>query len=232
MQIKDLKEKKGAKERALIRVVVARYREPLDWLPLVPDGYEIYVSNSGDSEPKIPEKVKDRTKVVKVQNGGREVGHWLRYITSNYDDLADIHIFLQGSPHIGHTDDILLGQWLERPYVEARVAEAKGFSYVYDKSTKRVASGGNDAAMAICNAHGRSYLPLPPPLSGSDWGGQHFVSREVIRNRPLEFYQGLIDWGCSPENVPLEHGGAPEFQHRFGWIWERATNVLYGVWPD
>lgn len=215
-----------------IRVVVARYNEPLDWLPLVPEGYEIYVSNSGEEDPFIPEPVRTRTKVVNVSNGGRETGHWLRYIVSNYNDLADIHIFIQGSPHIGHTTDLLFGRWLERPYVESRVAEANGFSYICDQSQKRVASGGNDPAMAICMAHGRKFLPLPPPLSGSDWGGQHFVAREVIKNRPLEFYEGLIAYGCSSSEVPFEHSTAKELKHRFGWLWERAANVLYNVWPD
>jgi hypothetical protein len=227
-----VKRNASARNEKNIRVVVARYNETLDWLPLIPEGYEIYVSNSGEETPLIPEQVRTRTKVVNVLNGGRETGHWLRYIISNYDALADIHIFIQGCPYMGHTTDLLFGEWLERPYVEARVAEARGFSYIYDKSTNRVASGGHDPAMAICMAHGRKFLPLPPPLSGGDWGGQHFVTREVIKNRPLEFYEGLVAYGCAPSEVPFEHSAAKELKHRFGWVWERAANVIYNVWPD
>ena len=200
----------SAKAKKSIRVVVARYRELLDWLSLIPEDYEIYVSNSGGVEAEIPEGVRKRTKVVNVPNGGRECGHFWRYIISNYDRLADIQIFLQGAPHIGHTGDILFGDWLEPAVVIPRIEEAKGFSYIYDKSITRGPAGGNfDAQMLICQAHGRKYLPLPTPAGATDWGGQHFVSREVIQNRPKDFYQGMVDFGCSPDEVAFEVPAAP-----------------------
>lgn len=223
----------SVKTKKSLRVVVARYNEPLKWLPLIPDGIDIYVSNSGQSEPDIPEKVKKRTKVVRVPNGGRECGHWWRYIISNYENLADAHIFLQGSPHIGHTSDILFGNWLEPDYVFSRLAEAKGFSYIYDKSKKRGTAGGNfDAQMLICEVHGRKYLPLPPLAGATDWGGQHYVSREVITSRPKHFYQEMVDFCCDPAGASLEHPSAPLLNHRTAWVYERAMNIIYNIWPD
>jgi hypothetical protein len=217
-----------------IRVVVARYCEPLDWLVLVPEGYEIYVSNSGENDPAIPIQVKGRTKVVKVQNGGRECGHWWRYIVANYDQLADIQIFVQGGPDQGHTTDLLFGPWLERHCVEQRMRDAEGFSYVFDQSLRPRLPGGGEyhAHMFICQAHGRKYLPLPRPVGKSDWGGQHFVSREVIQNRPKEFYEGLIQYGCSPDEVSLEKAGANSLKHKTAWVFERAMSVLYNIQPD
>jgi hypothetical protein len=222
-----------AKAKKSIRVVIARYRELLDWLPLIPEDYEIYVSNSGGVEAEIPEGVRKRTKVVNVPNGGRECGHWWRYILSNYDRLADIQIFLQASPHIGHTNDILFGDWLEPDIVISRIDEAEGFSYIYDRSIKRGLAGGNfDAHMLICQAHGRKYLPLPPPAGATDWGGQHFVSREVIQNRPKDFYQGMVNFGCSADEVANEVPAAALLKHRTSWIYERAMNIIYNIWPD
>jgi hypothetical protein len=217
-----------------IRVVVARHREPLDWLALIPEGHDIYVSNSGEDDPVIPSQVKDRTRVVKVSNGGRECGHWWRYIIANYDQLADIQIFLQGGPDQGHTTDLLFGPWLERSYVEPRMRDSNGFSYIYDQSPfpRKPGGGAYHAHMFICQAHGRKFLPLPSPVGKTDWGGQHFVSREVIQNRPKDFYEGLVQHGCNPEEVSLEAPSATLLKHRTAWIYERAASIIYNVHPD
>jgi hypothetical protein len=224
----------SSKNKKSIRVVVARFREPLDWLALVPEGHEIYVSNSGEDTPSIPSQIQNRTTIANVPNGGRECGHWWRYIVSNYDRLADVQVFLQGGPDVGHTTDLLFGPWLERHYVEQRMRDAEGFSYIFDQSLRPRLPGGGayHAHMFICQAHGRKYLPLPRPVGKSDWGGQHFVSREVIQNRPKEFYEGLIQHGCSPDEAPLEAPVAAILKHKTAWIYERAMSIIYNVQPD
>lgn len=188
-----------------VRVVVARYEEPLDWLTTIPEDYEIYVSNSGKSSPEIP-SVPNPVKVVQVPNEGREAGHWIRYIADNYNNLADINVFLQGSPHIGHTNDILFH--MERSDLFG------SFRYLTSKDNRMAKIEGEGRAL-IQSAVGRKYV-IVPMATGGVWGAQHYATKETIRNYHEEHYRMILKYANTP---------------KFGNKLEHAYNCVYGIPP-
>ena len=197
--------------RKSVRVVVARHSEELEWLVLLPEDYEIYISNSGEDISDIPASVAPKVVVARVENAGREAGHWLRYIVDNYNTLADINVFLQGAPHVGHTPDVLFK--VERPDIEDR-----GFAYLCAsrKPTQVLGEGSFQPRTLIGTAVGRKFK-IVELSTGGVWGAQHFVTKETIQNYPLEWYEAIL----SKANKPM-------FAHTF----EHAWNVVYGVSPD
>jgi hypothetical protein len=196
-----------------VRLVVARYKEKLDWLGAIPPDYEIYISNSGDSSTlEIPSSVKSRVKVVHTPNVGREAGHWLRYIVDHYDSLADINVFLQGAPYVGHTPDILFR--LERSDLEVAP-----FKYLCTPATPTrflVDGTGFTPRALIAIAVARKY-PVVALASGGVWGGQHQATREIIHNNPKEWYE-----------IILSKAAIDKFANTL----EPAWNVVYSVPPD
>lgn len=203
---KEKEQKLTTGEPLTVRVIVARHNEPVDWLPAVPEDYEIYISNSGETPVDIPKKAKHKIQIVKVPNKGREAGHWLRYVADNYDKLADINVFLQGSPHIGHTADILFH--MERSDL------SESFGYLTSKDCHGSRIDGN-ARTLIQSAVGRAYA-IVPQASGGVWGGQHYAKREVLANYQRQHYLDI-----------LEFADTDNFAHKI----EHAYNCVYGIPP-
>ena len=83
-----------------VRIVVARYQEDVaPWVnKLVTKGYDVIVYDKGQSQLQS-ESFHSKCTIVRCENVGREAETWLRHITDNYDELADLTIFLQGSPY-------------------------------------------------------------------------------------------------------------------------------------
>jgi hypothetical protein len=75
-----------------INLIIARYNENLDWIEYIPKNLNITVIiyNKGLDDILYPS--------IKLQNIGRESHTYLYYIIENYDNLADINIFIQGDP--------------------------------------------------------------------------------------------------------------------------------------
>jgi len=84
---------------APIEIVVSRYNEDLNWLnePIFKK-YPVVCYNKGvnDTFNKPP----NMKKIVKVKNVGRCDHTYLYHIVSNYDNLADVTIFLPGSTNM------------------------------------------------------------------------------------------------------------------------------------
>ncbi len=76
-------------------IVIARYNESLEWLN--DDKYKKYkiiCYNSGDNEDFYKP---DNMKIVKIENIGKEAFVYLYHIITNYDNLANVTVFLPGS---------------------------------------------------------------------------------------------------------------------------------------
>jgi hypothetical protein len=84
-----------------IQIVIARYNEDLEWLKEEPfDKYPILLYNKGPNEdfyhaPNIEN-------ILTVKNVGRCDHTYLYHIIENYNNLADITIFLPGSANMEH----------------------------------------------------------------------------------------------------------------------------------
>ena len=76
------------------QIVIARYNEDISWL----DNYKnVLIYNKG-------EKIESKHQIVELPNIGREAHTILHHIVNNYENLADITVFLPGNPfdHLLH----------------------------------------------------------------------------------------------------------------------------------
>lgn len=91
----------GAKfDKNDISLVIARYKEDLDWVTAYNDIAIVY--NKG------PDPVQKGLRVVDIENVGREGHTYLYHIINNYDSLTNRVIFSQGDP-FDHNETILYG---------------------------------------------------------------------------------------------------------------------------
>lgn len=75
-------------------IILARYNEDVNWLNKKPyNDYKVICYNKGDNDFKI-DKLK---KIIQLPNVGRESHSYLYHIIHNYENLANISIFLMGS---------------------------------------------------------------------------------------------------------------------------------------
>jgi len=75
-------------------IILARYNEDVNWLNKKPyTDYKVICYNKGDNNIKI----NNLKNTIQLPNVGREAHSYLYHIINNYDDLANISIFLMGS---------------------------------------------------------------------------------------------------------------------------------------
>jgi hypothetical protein len=78
-----------------INVVVARYKEDLKWTLEEPfNKFKYIVYNKGDNEKFEKTNV---IEIIKLEDIGRDFHTHFYHIVNNYDNLADINVFLPGS---------------------------------------------------------------------------------------------------------------------------------------
>lgn len=73
-------------------IVIVRYHEELEWTKFLKTKTTIY--NKG-------KKIQSNHKIINVPNLGMGIGLYLYHIVENYDNLADITLFIQGWPFDG-----------------------------------------------------------------------------------------------------------------------------------
>lgn len=82
-----------------IEVVVSRYNEYLEWLSEDPfNHHPIIIYNKGNNNNFS--NASNIKSVIKIPNIGRETHSYLYHIVKNYDNLANITVFLPGSSGI------------------------------------------------------------------------------------------------------------------------------------
>jgi hypothetical protein len=195
----------AVKTSAQVKAVIARHDDPMFWLSVIPEDYEIYISSSGTT-PEIPKKSKHKIKIVDGIGEVSEAGHWVKYIVDNYDTLADVNIFLKGSPHLSAVPNILFQ--LERKDI------AEPFAYLTSSNLQETTVDGK-ARTLIQSAVGRGHT-IVPQASGGIWGGQHYATKETIKKYPKQHYVDILS-ACAIAGFSNEI--------------EMAYNCVYGIPP-
>ena len=78
-----------------INIIIARYNEDLKWTLEKPfDQFKYIVYNKGDNENFEKKNVKE---IISLENVGKCDHTYLYHIIENYNNLADINVFLPGS---------------------------------------------------------------------------------------------------------------------------------------
>ena len=147
-------------------IVVARYREPIEWASLLRSNVTVYEKGTCDWEGGIP-----------LPNVGREANTYLEHIVARYDTLAERTLFVQGSPFEHH-----LLPW---------PLYAQGAFTAYQNSVKRFDDGWLSARDKRAFADRYVRIDVPAHYRHTD-GAQFSVHRRLIRARGLAYWEDLL----------------------------------------
>jgi hypothetical protein len=201
-------------------IVVARYNENLDWVEQEPFiRHPIVVYNKTDNDNFVKSHNIKRT--INLSNVGRESHSYFYHIIENYDNLADVTIFLPGSVDLDNkynrakslvnsvekTNKTTISCNHENDYVNANY-DFKIDNYL--SSHKNNQSANMDSSIQISNI--RPY---------GKWFGENFkngeknecisfnsilaVSRNDILKKPKSYYENLIKQVDAHNNPEIGH---------------------------
>jgi hypothetical protein len=182
-------------------VVVAYYRENIEWLGNVKD-YKITIYNK--SPFNIPN-------TIKLKNVGREMHTYFYHIIENYDNLSDVTFFTQGNPfdHVSNYIEILNGYPQTLSNSVLSIGDAHFFS---DKPTYKCDMYGNDIygnpyhwGLDMNVIWKTVFTSLPPEKIEFTAGCIFCVTKEQIKIRDLSFYQKCLELSKNRKNSPWEY---------------------------
>lgn len=197
-----------------VEVVVARYRENLDWLQqlsLAPhSGIHVY-----DQSPRLTEYVTNEKMIVtQLSNNspGHEAYSYLAHIIDSYPFFPDVTFFVQGNP-FDHTPNIV-----DLIYATEREEyTVNGFDWLVDHW---LVCDGNGCPHHCNLPIGRVYEGLfnePFPADGLPFvpGAQFAVTREQLISRSHAFY------------VDVARKMETDYQQWYCWSLERLWKKLF-----
>ena len=175
-------------------LVVARYRENLNWLRNTPREIEKIVYDKSGEPFSLSSP--DEFRHVALPNIGREAHSYLHHIVENYDSLADITVFAQGKP-FDHAFDF--HQTLRQIAREGFSQDFRWLGHIIDTDTH----DGSRLFATWSKNQGHERLDLDGfhrALFGCDGpteytfvlGGQFVVSKTKLLSRPLDFWRNAL----------------------------------------
>lgn len=205
-----------------IDLVVARYREGVEWTRNVPPSLRVFIyDKGGDLDPATVV----RAKVASLDNVGFEAHTYLHHIITHYDGLPALTVFCQGHP-FDHVHDM-------HPFLRGIVAGTQrvdafrwlGFIIDSDDPYGRrlfVPWRKNEDSRELALHDFCQQLFGEPAKAWSHFyvGAQFAITREQIRVRSRAFYQQALDLAV---NYP---DGGTCFER----VWDRVFDVV-GVDP-
>ena len=201
------KKRKDEKNPSNIDIVVAQYAENIDFLEKAPfSRHNIICYNKGPTTPKCPTCVKIET----LPNVGKCDHTYLYHIIQNYDNLADITVFIPGSCLMNYIKKNKTYKTID--YAEKTrnsVFIGKNYNDIYRdlygfKLDKHLTASpenqklNNDRALKPCEIRpfGKWYNSLFGNLRTTlvDYTSIFAVSREHILQHPKSHYEKLISY--------------------------------------
>lgn len=190
-------------------VVIASYREPLDWVSEIPKSWKVTVYNADEQRTTFPDGVTP----CKVPNLGREAGQWVHHLYHRYDSIASFTMFLQGDKahETSAIDDILA----------ADIAPEDSFRYVGGAPDTPFGPPPflfDHTKLLFKACYGSGPVPPSAPFRV---GAQFYVRRSIVHNHPKEFYGSLLKAIRNP-NPPWSP--AHLLEPVWGCVFNRATH--------
>lgn len=170
-------------------IIIARYSENLEWLKNISPLHNIKIYNKGD--PII-------YNCENVPNVGRECHSYLKYIVDNYNELDGLYCFMQGNPfdHCpNHTEEDLIEFINSIEYCDT-FTPISGIFYICDKDGYPHHPHLNVGYYA--NAFN---IDIPESIKFTP-GAQFIINSQLIKKRPLQFYNDLLSDVSQDYNPP------------------------------
>lgn len=184
-------------------IVLARYKEDISWANILNN---VTIYNKGP-------KVESKHKVINLPNLGMQGASQIYHCYKNYDNLADITIFLQAWPWdgtleeqmgwkndtegiikmISYYSDIPEGKYMSRPAFQQTIAN------IYDCPTNY--NQRHHEFFITNTVNWAEWMNLLDPYKKIDpykpWSfyrnGHYALKKEAIRSNPKEYYEMLLD---------------------------------------
>ena len=226
----------GHSKQVMVDLVIARYMEDLSWLSKYKNYSfrRVIIYNKGGSSIQCPD-MKSLCEVKNLPNVGFCDHTYLHHIVDQYDNLADITIFLPGSADLPNKK-----KYMERIIELAFKGEPAIFglkvnslyenmkNFALDSSTLSDPDNqGNGKAYILDPASPRPYgawlkhyLPSQMACQYVTYKGMHSFSRDMIYNHRVDFYKPFLN--------QLSHHRFPEAAHYI----ERTLGALVSPFPD
>ena len=212
-----------------LQIIVARYREPLKWLENYPfNKCSVIVYNKGGDDNFC--HAKNIIKEIKLPNCGLDVHSYLHHIINNYDNLANITAFFQGSIELPHKYNRAAETVVESVRRNTTILacneikdmreELYNFSVTqYAMSHPSIVHSEKNVFTVPCpiRPFGKWYDHLFGPIKTTHFVYNHIIAikREHILRQPKEYYVKLMSF---VDNI--EEGRQPEVAHYFERAWE------------
>jgi len=180
-----------------MKLVISRYKEDLGW----EEDYDAIIYNKGGSIPNT----------ISLPNVGREGHTYIYHILSNYENLDEYTVFLQGNP-FDHTRDLFskLKEFEE-------LKEKPDFFQLCHEMLTDDDKGKPHHWVDIPVAHYYNELfkiPRNEFIYGA--GAQFIVSKERILSRPKSFYSNIMKHLETSIDPPSVYCYERMWQHIFG----------------
>lgn len=166
-------------------IIIARFNEELNWVNNVTEKYNFFVYDKGDKS--------DCHHVSYLENVGRESNTFLHYIVTNYNNLGEYNVFLQGNP------------FRETPNIVNILNNLK-------ESESSVVSISTIFSCDINGAPHHNGLPLTEFCDlfqikkhqkfNFMVGQQFYLHKSIILKKPLSYYANLLDYTKTREISP------------------------------
>jgi hypothetical protein len=201
-----------------IQIVISRYNESLDWINTPPFNlYPIILYNKGDNDNYS--KTDKIIETISLPNVGRESHTYLYHVIHNYNNLADITIFLPGSTDSGNKTEnakrMINGiQTHNKMVFPCEPKEMDSQLYNFEIGDYLSTHPSNKQINTDSKIKRSDILPY------GKWHDTHFpdvktnclafngifsVSKENILQKPISFYETLLNQLDDHHNPEVNH---------------------------
>lgn len=201
-----------------IEIVIARYNEDLSFLQESKfQEYPIIVYNKGNNDHFF--KPPNLKKIVNLENVGVCDHTYIYHIIENYDNLADVTIFLPGSCNDAHknghmnkvfdttvnTKDTVLQLY----GADSNISQFKLDDWLSTNEKNKTINTESKLRKCDIRPYGKWFEHVFPELNISEHNITYFgifsISKKHIQNRSKEFYQNYIQYINKHKNEECAH---------------------------
>lgn len=212
-------------------LVVAYYTEDMNWLRNLPAGLQKTVYTKGPGK-------QTEHKTIPLPNVGREAHTYLYHLVNRYDSLAKWTVFCQGKP-FDHAYDFKKFLRLRLPDLKDGATKDEATSGLWvdnfiwlghlidtdDNQGNRLfrswSKNEDGRGLDLVGFHRALFDTDGPPQYTFVLGAQFAVHRDVVRRKPLSFYERALQVSVS----------FPDAAHCFERSWDRVFGVT-GIDPN